>query len=138
MLVATAHEGQDEWLDDFIKNIVIVSTTRFLHGAAIEQTMDAWGLSLDEMARILQVRAETIREWRQRGVPGDRAEAVSDLAVATEKLVQHFKRDRIPNIVRRPIPARGGVSLMGLLEKGDTAELVEAVSDMFRFDRVHA
>ncbi len=136
-LVATAYREQGEWLDDFIKNIVIELSVRRLV-AAVAQTMDAWKLSQDDMASIFQVRPETVSEWMQHGVPLERVEAVCDLDVATTKLVQHFKYDRIPEIVRRPSPARGGVSLMDLLKQGDTAKLVEACSDMFRFDRVHA
>ena len=64
--------------------------------------------------------------------------AVAGLAAATDLLVRYLKRERIPAVVRRPIPALGGVSLMHLLDRGDTRKLQGACRDMFRFDRVHS
>ncbi len=71
-------------------------------------------------------------------MPPERAGAVADLAAATDLLVHHLKRDRIPAVVRRPIPALDGVSLVDLLARGDTRAVLAACRDMFRFDRVHA
>ena len=71
-------------------------------------------------------------------MPPERAGAVADLAAATDLLVHHLKRDRIPAVVRRPIPALDGVSLVDLLARGDTRAALAACRDMFRFDRVHA
>ena len=81
---------------------------------------------------------QAIGKWRRRGVPPERAGAVADLAAATDLLVRHLKRDRIPAVVRRPIPALGGVSLVELLGRGDTGAVLAACRDMFRFDQAHA
>ena len=64
--------------------------------------------------------------------------AVSDLTAATDLLVRYLKPDRIPVIVRKQIPARGGVSLMSLLKQGDTKTLLTTCGDMFRFEQVQS
>ena len=81
---------------------------------------------------------QAIGKWLRRGVPAERARAVADLAAATDLLVHYLKRDRIPAVVRRPIPVLRGVSLMGLLAQRDTQALLAACRDMFRFERAHA
>ena len=64
--------------------------------------------------------------------------AVSDLTAATDLLVRYLKADRIPVVVRKQIPARGGESLMSLLKRGDTKALLTTCGDMFRFERVQS
>ena len=64
--------------------------------------------------------------------------AISDLTAATDLLVRYLKADRIPAVVRKQIPARGGVSLMSLLKQGDTQTLRTTCGDMFRFERVQS
>ena len=61
-----------------------------------------------------------------------------DLAAATDLLVHHLKRDRIPAVVRRPIPALDGVSLLDLVGRGDTGAVLATCRDMFRFDRAQS
>ena len=64
--------------------------------------------------------------------------AVSDLTAATDLLVRYLKADRIPVVVRKQIPARGGESLMSLLKQGDTKTLLTTCGGMFRFERVQS
>ena len=64
--------------------------------------------------------------------------AVSDLTAATDLLVRYLKADRIPVVVRKQIPARGGESLISLLKQGDTKTLLTTCGDMFRFERVQS
>ena len=103
---------------------------------AFTRTIETWGLSQAEAACLFGVSRDEIGEWRRCGVPRERAGAVSDLADATDLLVRCLKRDRIPAVVRRRIPALDGVSLVDLLGRGDTGAVLAACRDMFRFDRV--
>ena len=64
--------------------------------------------------------------------------AISDLTAATDLLVRYLKTDRIPVVVRKQIPTRGGVSLVSLLKQGDTKMLLTTCCDMFRFERVQS
>ena len=81
---------------------------------------------------------QTVGEWLRQGAPSDRAGAMADLFAATDLLVRHLERDRIPAVVRRPIPTLGGESLMVLWGRGETRTVLAACRDMFRFDRAHA
>ena len=69
----------------------------------------------------------------ERGPPSERAKATADLLAASELLVRHIKRERIPAVVRRAIPVLGGLSLLDLLKQGRSDELLKACRSMFDF-----
>ena len=127
------HRNDEGWLDVFIAGL-----DRRRAVDALTRTTETWGLSQAEAARLFGVSRQAIGKWRRRGVPAERAGAVADLAAATELLVHHLKRDRIPAVVRRPIPALRGVSLVELLGRGETGAVLAACRDMFRFDQAQA
>ena len=128
-----AYKDEGAWLDAFAQSL-----DRRRAGRSFARTLAVWALSQAEAARLFGVSRQAVGKWLRRGVPPERAGAASDLAAATDLLVRHLKRDRIPAVVRRPIPSLGGVSLLDLLAQGDTPALLAACRDMFRFDRAHA
>ncbi len=130
--VLAAHEHEGAWLDAFAESL-----DRRRAARSFSRTIKVWGLSQAEVARLFGVSRQAVGKWLQQGAPTERAGAVSDLAAATDLLVHHLKRDRIPAVVRRPIPALHGVSLLDLLSRGDTSVVLVACRDMFRFERVH-
>ena len=93
---------------------------------SVARTIEVWGLS--------RTGEERVVEWMRQ----NRIEALSELQAATDLLVHYLRRDRIPVVVRRPIEALDGVSLVGLLARGDTHEMLAACREMFRFENVHA
>ena len=107
-------------------------------GASFARTIEVWGLSQAEAARLFGVSRQTVGRWLRQGAPSNRAGAMADLAAASDLLVGHLERDRIPAAVRRPIPALGGESLVALWGRGETRTVLVACRDMFRFDRAHA
>ena len=127
ILAARGHEGP--WLDAFVEIL-----DRRRAGRSLLRTIEVWGLSQAEAARLFGVSRQAFGKWLNRGIPPDRVGAVSDLAAATDLLVRYLKRDRIPAVVRRPIPALGDVSLVGLLARGDTRVLLATCREMFRFE----
>ena len=131
ILAAHGHEGP--WLDAFVEVL-----DRRRAGRSLVRTIEVWGLSQAEAARLFGVSRQAIGKWLKRGIPPDRARAVSDLAAATDLLVRYLKRDRIPAVVRRPIPVLGEASLVELLARGDTRILLATCREMFRFERIHA
>ena len=131
--IFTAHRHEREWLDLFTESL-----DRRRAAESFARTIEVWNMNQAEAARLFGVSRQAIGKWLRRGVPADRAGAVGDLAAATDLLVHYLKRDRIPAVVRRPIPALRGVSLIGLLAQGDTRALLAACRDMFRFERAHA
>ena len=129
--IFAAHRHEGAWLDAFTQSL-----DRRRAGESLERTLRVWGVSQAEAARLLGVSRQAVGKWRARGAPPARVNAFADLSAATELLVRYLKRDRIPAVVRRPIPAVGGVSLMDLLARGDTRSLLRACREMFRFENV--
>ena len=97
-------------------------------------------------AAMATVRTRTIATWdlseaeadRIFGAQGMLPQAISELDAATSLLYRYLRHDRIPVVVRRPIQARDGLSLLEILERGDTTRLLMTGRDMFQFDQVHA
>jgi len=94
-------------------------------------------LSRAEAAQLFGVSRQTVGKWLRQGAPSSRAGAMADLADASDLLVRRLERDRIPAVVRRPIPALGGESLVALWGRRETRTVLAACRDMFRFDRAH-
>lgn len=131
--IFTAHRHERAWLDLFIESL-----DRRRAAESFTRTLEVWDVNQAEAARLFGVSRQAVGKWLRRGVPPQRAGAVADLAAATDLLVHHLKRDRIPAVVRRHIPALDGVSLMGLLAQGETRALLAACRAMFRFEQAHA
>ncbi len=105
-------------------------------GSDLLRTIGAWQLSQAKAARLFGVSRQAFAKWLQRGVPADHAVAAADLRAATDLLERHLKRDRIPAVVRRPIPKLDGLSLLELGQR-DTSLLLSACREMFDFERAH-
>ena len=67
-----------------------------------------------EADRLFRVSREEIGQWQRRGMSGERVGVASDLGDATDLLGHYLERNRIPAVVRRPIPALDGVFLANL------------------------
>ena len=128
--IYAAHKHETAWLDAFAECL-----DRRRTGQSLARTLEIWGLSQAEAARLLGVSRQAISKWTHQGIPSKRARTISDLAAASDLLVRYLKRDRIPAVVRRPIQALDGVSLVELLQRGDTQMLLATCRDMFQFER---
>ena len=117
------------WLDAFSEYL-----DRRRSGLSLAQTLSLWDLSQSAAARLFGVSRQALSKWFRQGIPSDRAQAMADLAAASDLLVRYIKRERIPAVVRRSIPALDGASLLNLLEQGRTDELLKACRDMFDFE----
>ena len=96
-----------------------------------------WNLNRSEAGASFGVSRQALTKWLDGGVPEERAAAVADLSAATDLLVRHLRRGRIPAVVRRPAPALGGRSLLDLLGTGDIAAVLRACRSMFAFGDLH-
>ena len=143
--VFAAHRRDSAWLDRFSEYLA-----GYREGAVggrspassqsaweLARTIEVWQLSQAKAAASFRVSRQAFGKWLQRGVPADHTVAVADLRAATDVLERYLKRDRIPAVVRRPIPKLDGVSLLDLLGQGDTHRLLSACRDMFDFERAH-
>lgn len=128
--VAEAHRSDVGWLDEFAEYL-----DRHRTGQSLARVLAVWDLNQSQAAHLFGVSRQALSKWLVLGVPADRAEAVADLAAATDLLVRYLKRDRIPAVVRRPVAALENRSLLAVLAAGETRTLLRACRDMFRFDQ---
>ena len=131
--ILAAHGHKSAWLDAFAESLDRRRASR-----SFARTIEVWGLSQAEAARLLGVSRQAIGKWLRQGIPPERVCEISDLAAATDLLLRYLKRDRIPAVVRTPIRALDGMSLTDLLGRRDTRTLLSACRTMFRFEQAHA
>lgn len=143
--VFRARKQDSAWLDRFAECLAgyregptgETSLAARQSGSDLMGTLEVWQLSQAKAAALFGVSRQAFAKWLQRGVPAGHAVAVADLKAATDLLERYVKRDRIPAVVRRPIPKLDGFSLLDLLGRGDTNRLLSACRDMFDFERAH-
>lgn len=128
-----AHRDEQAWLDAFSENL-----RRCRTGKSLATVQAVWGLNQAETARLFGVSRQAVSKWLSQGVPAERMEALSDLAAATDLLVRYLKADRIPAVVRRPMAALEGVTLVDLLAQGDTKPVLAACRRMFQFEQTQS
>jgi hypothetical protein len=126
-------QADDEWLSELQRTL-----DRERAQLDLDRILAVWGLSQTDAAELFHVSRQAIGKWRTQGLPAGRIEAVSDLAAATDLLLRHLKRDRIPAVVRRRAARLGGESLLDLVAAGRTREMLDACRRMFRFGDAHA
>jgi hypothetical protein len=130
---ALIQEADDSWLAEFQWTL-----DRRRARVDFERVLAVWALSQAGAAELFGVTRQAIGKWLAHGVPASRVELVSDLSAATDLLVRHLKRDRIPAVVRRPSPRLGGMSLIDLVAEGRSRDVLLACRSMFRFGDAHA
>ena len=128
-----AQNADETWLAELQRSL-----DRELAHVDLDRILAVWDLSQADAAELFHVTRQAIGKWRTRGVPAGRIEAVSDLAAATDLLLRHLKRDRIPAVVRRPSARLGSESLLDLVAAGRTREVLNGCRRMFRFGDAHA
>ena len=127
-----AQKDRAGWLDAFAEQL-----DRARHANTLERVLVVWDINQSDAARLFGVSRQAISKWLSQGVPPDRAGAIADLAAATDLLVHHLKRERIPAVVRRKAPALNNESLLGLLERQDAQAVLAACRAMFAFGEAH-
>lgn len=120
--------AQAGWLDAFADHL---DRRRSVDG--LKRVLATWDLNQTDAARIFGVSRQAISKWLEQGAPADRAEAIAVLAAATDVLVRHLQRDRIPGVVRRPADALGGLSLLAHLERRAFSSVLAHCRAMFAF-----
>lgn len=127
------HDGMDE---ESLNELVGVLYAWLCAREPLRRTLAIWGLTQSEAASLFGVSRQALSKWLATGIPAKRVESVADLAAATDVLIHYLKQDRIPAVVRRPIPEKANNSLLDLLGKGKTKEILETCRDMFDFQAV--
>ena len=89
-------------------------------GRVYDRTIETWDLDPDEARLVLNINLD----------PAD----ASYLAEATDLLVHYIRSDKIADVVRKPVPRLGGLTLLDVLSSGNTKNLLRVCQDMFRFE----
>jgi predicted transcriptional regulator len=127
--IVTVHGGDRGWLDAFTEAL---ESSR--NGDALGRVLSVWGLSQTDAGNAFGVTRQAVSKWLAAGAPSERAVAIADLAAATDILVRHLSRERIPAVVRRPAENLGGRSLVDVLATSGARAVLEACQAMFAFE----
>ena len=130
--IAAAHGDSPLWLDRFAAEL-----DRRRGIGELRRVLEVWGLNQSDAARMFSVSRQAIAKWAAGGPPPERAATLADLAAATDLLVRYLRRERVPAVVRRPVDAAGGRSLLQVATSAP-AEALEQCRAMFDFTRVQA
>jgi predicted transcriptional regulator len=128
--ILTEHGGDRAWMDTFSETL---EASR--NGDSLGRILTVWGLSQTDAGDAFGVTRQAVSKWLATGAPSERAVAIADLAAATDLLVRHLSRDRIPAVVRRPAVNLGGRSLLDVLATDGARAVLEACEGMFAFER---
>ncbi len=87
-----------------------------------------------EVGDIFNVSRQAVDQWTEGGVPSNRIAEVGRVADVTRRLRHTFKRERIPEIVRRPNPGLGGESVLAVLgQPQGTARVMDALDRLISY-----
>ena len=128
--VIAAHRRDPEWLDQFS-----AALDRQRKSRALERILDVWGLSQSEAGRRFGVSRQAVAKWVRDGVPAERVQDIANLSAATDVLVHYLQRDRIPAVVRRPVGAFDGGSLLDMVGEGRFRDVLDACRSMFDYSQ---
>jgi predicted transcriptional regulator len=131
--IVTVHGGDRGWLDAFTEAL---ESSR--NGDALGRVLAVWGLSQTDAGDAFGVTRQAVSKWLAAGAPSERTVAIADLAAATDILVRHLNRDRIPAVVRRPAANLGGRSLLDVLSASGARAVLEACRAMFAFEHAQS
>ncbi len=143
LLPASSSAGGDPGFTQDIRSIdhaLRVALKRLTARNAAETTLDeirkTFGLSPAELGKLFDVSRQAIDQWYTRGIPANRAADVERLADAARWLFGELQPERIPQIVRAPVPALDGRSLLDLVREEGTLALLDHVAELFSFQGV--
>lgn len=124
-------KGDQRWTRSLVDEL-----DRAIRTEPLARFVELWDLSNAGAARVFGVSRQAFSKWLVNGPPAARAEAVTDLAAATDLLDRYVKRERIPAVVRRSAPLLDGASLLDLAASGDTRAVADSVIAMFDLRRI--
>lgn len=101
------------------------------HAPALGRIRGILGLSDPELARLLGVTRQALEQWRERGIPARRSADVDRLAAAAEWLAEELIAERIPQIVRTPVPALGGRTMLDHAKEEGSLAWLEHLAMLF-------
>lgn len=80
--------------------------------AQLKRIRDTLQLSGTELANLFGVSRQAVEQWETKSVPIDKAAKVDRVAEVVDGLAQRFKPQRLPIIVRNPMPILNDRSIL--------------------------
>lgn len=91
----------------------------------LAQIQETLRLSVADLGKIFGVTRQAVDQWRSASVPVDKAAAVDRVAECVEELARRFKPQRLPAIVRQPLPILANHSILHTLQSDGPAAIYE-------------
>ncbi len=119
-----------QWLQDTVPDLVeddLGQTGVPVGRLALERLMECLGLSQDQMGRMLDVSGETVRRWKSgaTGIPLSRVAELTAAESALNRLLQIFRPERLPLVIRRKAEVFGGKAALDWILDGRIAEVAD-------------
>jgi len=92
-----------------------------------------FGLNKSEAARLFGISRQSLDEWFERGVPMTRVADVSRAADLAKALSEHFEPERLPQIVRSPLPGLDDQSILTAIAERGTVPVFEMLDRAFSY-----
>jgi hypothetical protein len=83
--------------------------------------MESLALSPEATGRLFGVSRQAVNLWLNKGVPADRRASLERISSLTQLLARTFKEERIPEIVRQPMPGLHDNSILDTIAESGAA-----------------
>jgi hypothetical protein len=100
-------------------------------GWGLPHLMAAWDLTVTDAARLFRVRRQAVQQWLDQDVPPARRSKLVTILGIADLLERNLLPERIPGIIRAPISADGGRSMLDAIADDRHEELIERTRRSF-------
>lgn len=100
---------------------------------ALARIAQVFGLNKSETARIFGVSRQALDEWYAKGVPMGRIGDVTRTQALANALHDRFVPERLPQIVRSPLPGLDGATVLAALRAHGTVAIFDLLDRAFSY-----
>ena len=100
-------------------------------GTGLERLLAGWELTVTDLANLFGVRRQAVQQWLDDGVPPARQTKLAVVHRIADLLERNLRPERIPAVVRAPVPRLDGPSMLEAIAAGRHEELLAAVERSF-------
>lgn len=101
---------------------------------SLARIQHAFGATKTDLGRLFgRVSRQAIDDWLRKGVPASRTADVARIDSLAQTLLRRFKPERLPQIVREPMPGLGGRSIFQAIEADGTVPVFEMLEHAFSY-----
>jgi hypothetical protein len=100
---------------------------------ALVRIAQVFGLNKTETARIFGISRQGLDEWYRKGVPMGRLGDVTRTQALANALHDRFVPERLPQIVRSPLPGLDGATILAALRTHGTIAIFDLLDRAFSY-----